>query len=105
VPLYLHGNEPRIERVEEMSKPLPIVFASNEVDDMEKVLRVLSLRINFNHMDARETEEFDTALDGMRVKGYVAKINNFFSIGVTESDIDELIGDYISDKAGVPFTT
>jgi len=103
VPLYLHGNEPRIERVEEMSKPLPIVFASNEVDDMEKVLRVLSLRINFNHMDARETEEFDTALDGMRVKGYVAKINNFFSIGVTESDIDELIGDYISDKAGVPF--
>ena len=86
-----------------MSKPLPIVFASNEVDDMEKVLRVLSLRINFNHMDARETVEFDTALDGMRVKGYVAKINNFFSIGVTESDIDELIGEYISDKAGVPF--
>ena len=40
-------NEPRIERVEKMSKPLPIVFASNEVDDMEKVLRVLSLRINF----------------------------------------------------------
>ena len=107
MPLYLHGNEPRIERVKEMSNQLPIAFASNDADEIKKVLRVMGLRINLNRLQKpSESQNFETVIDGISVKGVLSFLQNddipAFHIGFTESDIGELIGEYISDKAGVP---
>ena len=90
-----------------MSKNLmPVVFASNETREMEKVLRVLGVRIDLDRMKSNSVEEFEVTVDGMSVSGKVSKLQNHevpaIHIGFTESDIDELISEYISDKAGVP---
>lgn len=90
-----------------MSKTyFPNVFASNDVREMEKVLRVLGVRLNLDRMQSNNTEEFETTVDGMSVRGKVSKIQNHevpaIHIGFLESDIDDLIVEYISDKARVP---
>lgn len=88
-----------------MSK-LPIAFASNDPREIKKVLKVLGLRINLEKMENSESRDFETTVDGMMVRGTIGKIQNYevpaFHIGFTESDIDELIGEHISEKSGVP---
>ena len=89
-----------------MSK-LPIAFASNDPREIKKVLKVLGLtRINLDKMGNSESRDFLVSVDGMMVRGTIGKIQNYevpaFHIGFIESDIDELIGDHISEKSGVP---
>ncbi len=93
-----------------MPKKLSIAFVGDS-REIEKVLNAL----NYGNVTGQlvyskpnqPPQELDRVTDGMRVKGFLSKLgagpNILFYLGITESDIDELIGEYISDKSGVPF--
>jgi hypothetical protein len=93
-----------------MPNNLSIVFVGDG-HEIEKVLNALNYGNVVGHLmyskPSDPPQELDRATDGIRVKAFISTLGagpkKLFYIEITESDIDELIGEYISDKSGVPF--